>query len=232
MNIENNNDEDETNNLFFHLDSSLLEELSSSQIQIYPRKNNLLNIFGIKKQDKQERYKNSDNFYRDIYEYFYRKGMLNIIISNLCDIFLTCIGVSFLFFLMECLDWETLLSCGDNDNCGDISLFTRVPTNLKLSSLILLFFGVTIVFHKLIDFYSTFRQISFIKKYYETKLQISNRELQSIKWSTIIKKLEEQFRMSSYDITNKILKKENYYVAIIHNSVLNIPNNIYYTNQL
>ena len=47
----NNYVEDETinNSLFFHLDNSLIEELSSdSQLQTYPRKNNLLNIFGIK----------------------------------------------------------------------------------------------------------------------------------------------------------------------------------------
>lgn len=231
----NNYVEDETinNSLFFHLDNSLIEELSSdSQLQTYPRKNNLLNIFGIKKQNKKERYKNSDNFYRDIYEYFYRKGMFNIIISNICDIFLICIGVSFLFFLLECLDWENLLLCTNNKNCGDIFLFTRKPTNPKLVSFVFLFFGIMFILHKIIDFYSTFRQISFIEKYYETKLQISNRELQTVKWSVIIKKLEEQFRMSSYDITNKILKNENYYISIIHNSVLNIPNIIFYTNQL
>lgn len=230
---DDNEDSETTNSLFYQLDNSLLEELSSSkQIQTYPRKNNLLNIFGIMKQNKKERYKNDDNFYKDVYEYFYRKGIFNIIISNICDIFLICIGVLFLFFLLECLDWETLLSCSNNKNCGDISLFTKKPINLKLVSFVFLFFGMILILHKILDFYSTFRQISFIKEYYETKLMISNRELQTVQWSTIIKKLEEQFRMSSYDITNKILKNDNYYIAMIQHSIFSIPNTIYYTNQL
>ena len=45
---------------------SLINEISSDDKNNYPKKNTLLNMFGTKQ--KEERYRNNDNFYRDVYE--------------------------------------------------------------------------------------------------------------------------------------------------------------------
>ena len=210
---------------------SLINEIysSSSDKNQYPPKNTLLNIFGTKQ--KEERYKNNDNFYRDVYEYFYKKGITNIVISNVCEIFLIFSGIFFTFFIFDCLDWESLLLCGnENHHCGDISLFFKYP-NPTFIGFILYFCGFMVGLNKIIELYSSLKQMFFIRKYYEDKLKISNKELQAIKWSLVIKKIEQNSGISSYDITNKILKNENYYIAMIRNCILNISNQ-YYTKQL
>ena len=226
------NDDGEVESDSEHMSDSLILELASSFNQEnYPIKNTLLNIFGVKTPQKREVYKKNDNFYKDIYEYFYRKGIVNIIVSNLCDIFLILCGILFTFFLLECLDWGLLLLCREeNNNCGDVSSFMKYP-NPNIISFILLFCGLMVALNKVLELYSSIKQMFFIKKYYDEKLNISNRELQTIKWSSIIKKIEENSGISSYDITNKILKNENYYIAIIHNNIINVSNE-YYTKQL
>lgn len=212
----------------FMMENLMNESSSSCDKKNYPKKNTLLNIFGV---EKKERYKNDDNFYRDVYKYFYKKGITNIITSNICEIFLIFSGIFFMFFILDCLDWESLLLCGnENHHCGDISLFIKSPLP-NFISIALLVCGFIVALDKIIELYSSLKQMYFIKKYYEDKLEISNKELQTIKWSSVIQKIEGYSGVSAYDITNKILKNENYYAAMIHNCILNVSNE-YYTKQL
>ena len=225
------NDDGNIESISKFMSESLINELSSSEQKQYPSKNNLLNIFGVKAKQKEERYKNDDNFYRDVYEYFYKKGITNMIISNVCEIFLVFSGILFTFFILDCLDWESLLLCSnENHSCGDISLFIKHPFP-NFFSFILYFCGFMVALDKIIELYSSLKQMFFIKKYYEDKLKISNKELQTIRWSLVIQKIEQYSGISAYDLTNKILKNENYYIAMIHNCVLNVSNE-YYTKQL
>jgi hypothetical protein len=122
------NDDGNIDSLSEFMMENLINESSSSDQdkKNYPKKNTLLNIFGV---EKKERYKNDDNFYRDVYKYFYKKGITNIITSNVCDIFLIFSGIFFMFFVLDCLDWESLLLCGnENHHCGDIGLFIKSPS--------------------------------------------------------------------------------------------------------
>jgi len=225
------NEDDNIESISKFMSESLINELSSSEQKQYPSKNNLLNIFGVKSKQKEERYKNDDNFYRDVYEYFYKKGITNMIISNVCEIFLIFSGILFTFFILDCLDWESLLLCSnENHRCGDISLFIKHPFP-NFVSFILYFCGFMVALDKIIELYSSLKQMFFIKKYYEDKLKISNKELQTTRWSLVIQKIEQYSGISAYDLTNKILKNENYYIAMIHNCVLNVSNE-YYTKQL
>jgi len=207
------------------------DDLGSSNHKTYPENKSLLNnIFG-KPRVKKESYKESDLFYEDIYDYFYRDGSTNIIISNASEFFLIVAGLAFMFFIFVLLDWDLLLQCGTNgDSCGDIALFIRLSEPNLLISLLLIC-GVIFLLYRIIDFYIGRERLKFVKRYYTDKLKITDRDLQTMPWYEILKKIEILTGVSSYDITNRILRKENYYMAILHNNVITLSQN-FYTNQL
>ena len=198
---------------------------------LYPKKKSILhNMFGNTANSK-EKYKESDEFYEDIYEYFYSGGLNNIVISNICEIFLIIIGLAFMTFIFVFLDWSLLLECGKEEHhCGSISNFFIVSFPNIISGTIL-FCGAIFLMHRIFEFYFSLKRLNFINNYFTCKLQITQRELQTIPWCDILKKIEKINKLSSYDITNRILRRENYYIALIQNNILNISNRSY-TKQL
>ena len=106
--------------------SCLLEELGTASIMTeYPEKNPALNIFGNKVEKLN--YKESDLFFEDLYKYFYRGGLKNIIFVNCCEILFLMMIISILIFFSIFLDWDTLLTCTrDSSFCGDISVFIKI----------------------------------------------------------------------------------------------------------
>jgi len=107
-------------------ESALLEELGSVSIMTkYPEKNPALNIFGNKVEKLN--YKESDLFFEDVYKYFHRGGLKNIIFVNCSEILFLMMIISILIFFSIFLDLDALLTCTRDSNfCGDISVFINV----------------------------------------------------------------------------------------------------------
>ena len=198
-------------------------EPSSSNLNNY-----LMNIFGsnIKKEKKDYRY--SDIFFSDIYHYYENFGLYNIVLKEILEILSLIFGLFLILFIFSMIDWESILKCRDNnpENCGDIFLYInfRFP-NLFIVSLLII--GSFFVLTRMAIFISNLKYLKYIHRYYESTLKIK----QINSWKDIIKEVSKDSGISVENITNIIMKKDNYYTALINNHIISINPN-FYTKQL
>jgi autophagy-related protein 9 len=194
----------------------------------------LFNIFGSKNQEiKTQKYTNTDLFYQDLYDYYYKGGFYNIITTDITEIISSIFGILFLSFIFIFLDWENLLQCGNQntkEDCGDISDFIK-PSVPNIFLILILFISFLITILKIFSCFISYRKLCFIHNYYKEALDISLKDLQTMPWARIIYKITQYTKTTTHDITNKIMRNENYYIALIHKNIFGINPSIY-TKQL
>lgn len=173
----------------------------------------------------------SDNFYEYLYYYFYKKGFVPIILSNTLDILSLILGLFFSIFIFHVLDWSSILQCGSDissKDCGNISLYFKYEYP-NFFSILLIILSVIFILYKFILFVGSIKDLYNIHMYYKKTLKINQNELQTIHWKDILLKMK--YFLSMNFITNKILKKENYFVALFDKEIIKIPKQLY-TKQL
>ena len=191
------------------------------------------NIFGLKKNEKKE-YINTDIFYSDIYDYYYKGGYVNILVSNITEILSLLFGIIFIVFIFAFLDWGKILNCGlETLDCGELYLYItpRIPNFFLI---LVIVFSLIFTTCKIVIFIFSLKNLRKTRMFYKDVLNISQEELQTISWYKIVNDLTkiENNNLSSSDITNKILKKENFYIALLNKNIINMPCVNLYTRQL
>ena len=165
-----------------------------------------------------------DKFYDDVYKYFYKKGFTPIILSQITEILSLLFGITLSFFILFGIDWSTILKC--NNDCGDISLYInyRQPDIISL----LLFFTISLyTLYKMCAHVYNLRNLRDVKNYYTHILHISQEELYTIKWKVVIDRISKIENLTLYEITNKILRRENYFIALFDKEIINIHPSFY-----
>ena len=214
----------------------LIEDMEQDSIKLLHENNkswftkifNYQNLTEIEKKQQQK-----DKFYSDLYNYYYNGGFYTIITSDITEIFSLVFGIFFMGFLFVFLDWGKILQCGkqnDIQDCGEITLYIK-PRFPNIFFVFVLFIASFFTIYRFINFILNYRNLVKTHNYYKHVLKISTYNLQTMKWSNVISKISNNDKLSIYDITNIILKKQNFLLALINNYVINIPNCLY-TKQL
>eukprot|EP01133_Synstelium_polycarpum_P009830 gene9830-11482_t len=106
-----------------------------------------------------------------------------------------------------------------------VSFARTVPAWLKI---FLVFFGAYWLI-KFFRFFSSLRSNLEIKAFYNNVLKISEVEVQTVEWNEVVAKIEMVPRlfnirqnMTALDIANRIMRKENYIIAIINREILDL----------
>ena len=191
------------------------------------------NIFG--SVIKTVNYFNSDIFYSDVYDYFHKGGFMSIVLSGITDILSLLFGTGFLVFVFVLLDWGKILQCGTNNeikDCGELYIYIK-PHYPNIFFIFTLFIASIFTICKILMFFKNYKTLCYIHNFYKNELKISSKELQTMQWSTVIDRISKhkKINLTIEDITNKILYKENYFIALIHKNVLDIIP-FFYTKQL
>jgi autophagy-related protein 9 len=71
------------------------------------------------------------------------------------------------------------------------------------------------------------RNLRDVKNYYTHVLHISQEELYTIKWKVVIDRISKIENLTLYEITNKILRRENYFIALFDKEIINIHPSFY-----
>ena len=193
------------------------------------------NIFGGNKNNEKVSYLNTDEFFIDIYDYYYKGGFCTIIVSEITEILAHMFGIIFMIFIFILLDWGKILQCGTNNeikDCGELHNYInpKSPNSFYILSLIIsLIFTVC----KIILFIYNYKNILYIHKFYKNNLEISSKDLQTMTWPQVINIMSknQKINLTICEITNRILRKENYYIGLINKDIFKI-NNKFYTKQL
>ena len=100
------------------------------------------NIFGGNKSNEKVSYLNTDEFFIDVYEYYYKGGIWTIIVSDITEILAHIFGIIFMIFIFILLDWGKILQCGSSNeikDCGELHIYInpKVPNSFYILSLII-----------------------------------------------------------------------------------------------
>ncbi|KAG7756782.1 hypothetical protein KL924_004787 [Ogataea haglerorum] len=184
---------------------------------------------------------NLDTFLEDVYGYYTGNGYRCIILSRVSDLLIIVFVVWLSSFMGNCVDYNRLMN-GSASRYSDV-VVDRCYSKISFSQKFFFFVLFIILVLRVKSFYNHFKDLKEIKNFYNLLLGVSDEELQTISWSTIVKKimvlrdqntnalisgnqniggddLKSKKRLSAHDIANRLMRKENYMIAIFNKNVL------------
>lgn len=203
---------------------------------------------------------NMDEFLTDVYYYYRGKGIGNIITTRFVDLLILIFVLGFSVFLKWGINYNYFFDNYKSNNHITLNdllipnfIYHQVPFSVKL----LLFGFLNYVILRLIQlYYDCNYKLKELKNFYTHLLSISNdQELLTISWSTIVERLmllkdynsltsdatntemhindlNSKIRLNAHDIANRIMRMENYMIALVNKDVLDLSVNIPIRNKL
>ncbi|KAL8695350.1 MAG: hypothetical protein Q9218_000109 [Villophora microphyllina] len=181
-----------------------------------------------------------DNFLRDVYEYFLGNGIWCILLSRLLNLLTLAFVVGFSTFLTSCIDFASVRS---SHTMSEI-LIPKCTKNMSSTANLLIwlfaFFWIGKSFQYLLDI----RRLQNMHNFYRYLLDIPDTDIQTVSWQEIVKRLmalrdmnpataegiserhrrftgsQSKQRMDAHDIANRLMRRDNYLIALINKDVL------------
>ncbi|KAL9051275.1 MAG: hypothetical protein Q9162_006118 [Coniocarpon cinnabarinum] len=185
---------------------------------------------------------NLDNFLAEVYEYFRGKGIWSILLAKLYEQLTFAFVVSLAVFLTSCVDYRELPG---SKHMSDIKIPRCTSRMSGLSSLFLWLLSFFWLFKTFRIFVSVKRLWS-MHEFFHHALRVTENELQTITWQTIVSQImslrdanartaleiqprsrrfigeQSRQRMDAHDIANRLMRRDNYLIALFNKDVLNL----------
>mmetsp|Transcript_14643 Transcript_14643/g.17101 ORF Transcript_14643/g.17101 Transcript_14643/m.17101 type:complete len:734 (-) Transcript_14643:1005-3206(-) len=179
---------------------------------------------------------NLDEFFVRLYVY-YRGGGFSCIVADKITWMIT-LGFTIIFstFLLGFLNWEHILECHDESSCKDFEYYVvSYNAHSKAFTLfIVLYFVILSVYWlwALASLIPNLKQNWEIRQFYHKQLNISTRNLQTMKWRTVIERVVDlqvsgKYRilingdtLNAKNVAQRIMRKENYFIALVNHNIL------------
>lgn len=190
---------------------------------------------------------NLDNFFQDVYRYYLGNGYFCIVLEKVLNIS-TLIFVVFLSTYMGyCIDYSKL---PNSHRLSEVTVEQCYSTSITGITKFLLWTFYVFVVLKIAQLYFDIQNLKDIHNFFNYLLNISDKELQTIPWQNVIQQImylkdqnaltanvvevKAKNRIDAHDIANRIMRKENYLIAMYNNDVLNLslPIPLYRTSTL
>lgn len=185
---------------------------------------------------------NLDIFFTNMYAYYVAKGLPHIILAQLCNTITLGFTIAFSVFLIVFVKWNSFFhnDCHDETSCGDIYDYIIIsPVHYHSFLYLFLMIIYTILFAAfwLWKSQSAFHNISNaieMERFFREILGFSLTDLQTAKWHDVTHRLislHEQGtyrvaltkdKLTEHDIVLRIMRKENYLIALINKNCLDI----------
>jgi len=185
--------------------------------------------------------KNLDAFFCNLYTYYCQKGLTNCVTSAVVNLFTLAFTIAFSTFLLVCLDWPKLMTCRDQATCKHFSEYiswdwTYDPTSTLGGTIVLAYtvvFGVYWIWC-LVTFVINIKDSMKMSIFYTKQLKIPQKDLQTMQWNDVVSRVVEfhesttQYkvqinkRLTAFDIASRIMRKDNYLVALFNEDLLDL----------
>ena len=167
----------------------------------------------------------TDTYLIKVYQYFINKGYKNIILKQIVNLINTIFLVLFTLFLFNCIDFYKLVHLDTYTHLSNIVSWDAFLGNAFSVLCFIILIGFIIL--KIVKIRSSSRNYRIMKDFYNITLNIDDTELLLLDWNDIVKKMSETTdKINEYVVAKKIMRKENYIIALMSN---NIIKNIYLT---
>lgn len=174
---------------------------------------------------------NLDNFLVDVYSYFLGSGIYCILLTRAVNMATLLFVVGFSTFLSNCIDYRKL---SHSDKLSDIQI-PKCMSKMGLMHTFTLWLFALFWFLKLFQYVNDIKRLADMRDFYHYLLGIPDGDMQTISWPQIVQKfmqLREQNnssvmnrndrRIDPHIIANRIMRKENYLIAMINKDVLDL----------
>lgn len=179
---------------------------------------------------------NLDLFFQRLYLYYRERGFACILAKELTNVVTRVFVVFFSSFLLAHIDWEKLAECHDEASCGQLDdyLVSLDSHTTAFVSFIVLYFFLFFLWWlwTVVTLFPKLKYSWEMRQFYFNYLHITTRDLQTMKWSTVVERLLKlqssgKYRiqingdnLSAKSIAQRIMRKENYLVAMVNHEVL------------
>lgn len=190
---------------------------------------------------------NLDVFLQDVYKYYLGNGYSCIVLEKLLNIATLIFIVFISTYMGHCINYSKLPS---SNKLSDVTIEKCYSQQITGLSKLLLWMFYVFVALKVTQLYFDVQNLKDIHNFFKYLLDISDRELQTIPWQNVIQQVmylkdqnaltanvvevKAKNRMDAHDIANRIMRKENYLIAMYNNEVLDLslPLPLYRTSTL
>ncbi|CAI5758577.1 unnamed protein product [Candida verbasci] len=192
---------------------------------------------------------NMDEFLVDVYYYYLGRGLVNIVLTKIVDLLIFIFVLNFTIFLRWGINYDLFFENMKERKHMTLSdlivsnyLFRKVPFSVKF---LLFGFFIYLVLRSVQLYFDCNYKLKEIKNFYHHLLGISDNELMTINWKTIVEKLmslknynsltsskptenhyvndlSSKVRLNAHDIANRIMRRENYMIALINKDILDL----------
>ncbi|KAG5362216.1 Autophagy-related protein 9 [Yarrowia sp. C11] len=175
---------------------------------------------------------NLDNFFSEAYMYYTGKGLVSIILSRVLNMSTIMFVVIFSTYLGSCIDYSKIKGSRSLDEVHVDQCYAKLGS----FHVFVLWTFFVLWFMKLFQYVKDIRRLVDMKAFYQELLEIDENELQTISWPQVAKRMatlseanaatqvgnSSKQRIEPHDIANRVMRKENYLVAMFHKKVLNM----------
>lgn len=183
---------------------------------------------------------NLDAFLHDVYNYYSGRGFWSMLLYKFLLLFSLVFLIAFSTFMFFCIDYSKL---PHSKRLEDIQV-PKCAINLPGYWNFLLFLFVTASVFNLMTIIQRIPGLWEMRNFYHHLLDISDSDIQTISWQYVVSKLmalrdanvttaqdlspeHRQFlngqskqRMDAHDIANRLMRTDNYYIAMINKDIL------------
>lgn len=178
----------------------------------------------------------NDNFLKRVYNYYYMKGHIPIIVEKCSYILINLFLIFFINIITNCIDYKglynferniTILSdtnTKNNNILSYINLNYIFPKNIYLVICLVIYFLYLVCM--IINCINEIKLVLEMRDIYREKFNIMNNELEYISWNRVVEKLKLVYNdpnINIYTVTNRILKKENIIINLYKSNLKHLP---------
>ncbi|KAE8411923.1 autophagy-related protein 9 [Aspergillus pseudocaelatus] len=185
---------------------------------------------------------NLDNFVKDVYTYFLGNGIWSILLNRCLSLLTFGFVVGFSTFLTNCIDYRNFRGSRKMDDI----LIQQCTKKMSMSSTFLLWLLTVFWIGKAFQYLMDIRRLKHMHDFYYYLLGISDNEIQTISWQEVVSRLmtlrdanpatagavsarhrkfmgsQSKQRMDAHDIANRLMRKENYLIALVNKDILDL----------
>jgi autophagy-related protein 9 len=186
---------------------------------------------------------NLDNFLAQVYDYYMGHGFWAILLIRFFNLLTFAFVVGFTFFLTQCIDYGKLRG---SNHMSEITI-PRCTSKMGTFPNVLLWFTTLLWLSKLFQYVVRIRNLSHMHDFFHYLLDIPESEIQSTTWQDIVSRLmalrdanpntatttsnpasrrflgtQNKQRMDAHDIANRLMRKENYIIAMFNKEILDM----------
>ena len=160
----------------------------------------------------------SNIFLQQLYHYYIRYGFKTILIENTISIFMNIFIFFFINFITNCIDYNKLLHITINKDINFnefVDMSSWFPSNNYL--IICMVYYMLYLVCYIISSIAEVRNSWKLRKFYNRRLNISDKRLNVCSWNYILKQLTERYNNSNFDnyvITSRIMVEENIIISL------------------